>query len=175
MAAVDARRTGMRRPEPLALLRRRAADRESNGTIMRIRTAHFPPSRPSRTSTPATCPASAATCSPTWPPAPSSPSRERDPARPARHRQDPPCHRARGQGRPRRLLRPVPIAVSAGYPSRGVTAVAAVGSLRHTPTGMISLMPPTTAAASVHDRLGRRYTCNADRSCSLCLLAQIVP
>src|SRR5689334_20353794 len=56
-----------------ALLQRQVADRESKGTVMRIRTAHFPAVKTSRTSTSTICRRCAVTCSRTWPPAHSPP------------------------------------------------------------------------------------------------------
>jgi DNA replication protein DnaC len=55
-----------------ALLQRQVADRESKGTTMRIRTAHFRRSRRWKTSTSTTCPRSVATSLRAWRPARSS-------------------------------------------------------------------------------------------------------
>jgi DNA replication protein DnaC len=56
-----------------AVLQRQLADRESKGTTMRIRTAHFPAVKTLEDSTSTTYPRCAATCSRTWPPPRSSP------------------------------------------------------------------------------------------------------
>ena len=55
-----------------AVLQRQVAERESAGTTMRIRTAHFPQVKHWKTSTLTTCPRCAATCSRTWRPGRSS-------------------------------------------------------------------------------------------------------
>ena len=56
-----------------ALLQRQVADRESKGTVMRIRTAHFPQVKTQEDLTSTTCPRCAATSWPTSRPARSSP------------------------------------------------------------------------------------------------------
>ena len=56
-----------------AVLQRQVAERESAGTTMRIRTAHFPAGQDARrTSTSTTCPRCAGMCWRTWRPARSS-------------------------------------------------------------------------------------------------------
>ena len=50
-----------------AVLQRQVAERESAGTVMRIRTAHFCAVKTLEESTSTTCPRCAATCSRTWP------------------------------------------------------------------------------------------------------------
>jgi len=52
-----------------AVLERQVADRESAGTTMRIRTAHFPQVKTLEEFTSTTCPRCATICSPTWRPA----------------------------------------------------------------------------------------------------------
>lgn len=65
--AVTARDEGWSHEEYLAaVLQRQVADREANGTSLRIAGAHFPRSRPSRTSPPTINPRCAGTSSRTW-------------------------------------------------------------------------------------------------------------
>ena len=103
-----ATRTGHTRSTWPRLLQRQVADRESKGTVMRIRTAHFPQVKTLEDFNLDHLPSLRRD----RPRAPGHQhlrrqSRERDPARPARDREDPPGDRPRRQGRPVRLLGPV--------------------------------------------------------------------
>lgn len=71
--AEQARDQNWSHEEYLAALQRQVADRESNGTVMRIRTAHFPQVKTLEDSTSTICRRCAATSWRTWRPGRSSP------------------------------------------------------------------------------------------------------